>query len=202
MKNLDISKLFWSKCRSKLLEKFFLEFESWNNDWFHMRALERDLDEQINSIKRELDNLEEIWLLKSKEELKKKIFFLNPNFLLFKEFKDIFIKTYDPLDKVKKFFSQQKWLDLAIVNECIRSKMTDSWKAILDIFMIWEIDKDDFNSFLWATFFNKKIKYAIITNDDFYNRLNYGDKLIHNILSQHWNLFLIDRMKIKEKISK
>lgn len=202
MKNLDISKLFWSKCRSKLLEKFFLEYESWNNDWFHMRALERDLDEQINSIKRELDNLEEIWLLRSKEELKKKIFFLNPNFLLFKEFKDIFIKTYDPLDKIKKFFSIQKWLDLAIVNECVRNKMTDSWKAILDIFMIWEIDKDDFNSFLWATFFNKKIKYAIITNDDFYNRLNYWDKLIHNILSQNWNIFLIDKMKIKEKISK
>nr|MDD3720093.1 hypothetical protein [Candidatus Gracilibacteria bacterium] len=202
MKNLDISKLFGSKCRSKLLEKFFLEYESGNNDGFHMRALERDLDEQINSIKRELDNLEEIGLLRSKEELKKKIFFLNPNFLLFKEFKDIFIKTYDPLDKIKKFFSIQKGLDLAIVNECVRNKMTDSGKAILDIFMIGEIDKDDFNSFLGATFFNKKIKYAIITNDDFYNRLNYGDKLIHNILSQNGNIFLIDKMKIKEKISK
>ncbi len=202
MKNLDISKLFWSKCRSKLLEKFFLEYESWNNDWFHMRALERDLDEQINSIKRELDNLEELWLLKSKEELKKKIFFLNPHFLLFKEFKDIFIKTYDPLDKIKKYFKEQSLLDLAIVNDSVRYKMTDSWKAILDIFMIWEIDKDEFNNFLWSTFFNKKIKYAIITNDDFYNRLNYWDKLIHNILSQHWNIFLIDKMKIKEKISK
>lgn len=200
MKNFDISKIFWSKCRSKLLEKFFLEFEAWNNSWFHMRALERDLDEQINSIKRELDNLEDLWLLKSKEELKKKIFFLNPHFLLFREFKDIFIKTYDPLDKIKKYFSSQKLLDLAIVNDSVRYKMTDSWKAILDIFMIWEIDKDGFNDFLWATFFNKKIKYAIITNDDFYNRLNYWDKLIHNILSQHWNLFLIDKMKIKEKL--
>ena len=198
MKDLDISKLFGSKCRSKILEKFFLEFESWNNDWFHMRAIARELDEQINSIKRELDNLTEIWLLKFREEAKKKIFFLNTNFLLFREFKDIFIKTYNPIDKVKKFLTSQKTLDLAIANESLKYKMTDNWKTILDIFLIWEIDKTIFNEFLWITFFNKKIKYAIITKDDFYNRLNYWDKLIHNILSQGWNLFFIDKMKIKD----
>ncbi len=198
MKDLDISKLFGSKCRSKILEKFFLEFESWNNDWFHMRAIARELDEQINSIKRELDNLTEIWLLKFREEAKKKIFFLNTNFLLFREFKDIFIKTYNPIDKVKKFLTSQKTLELAIANESLKYKMTDNWKTILDIFLIWEIDKTIFNEFLWITFFNKKIKYAIITKDDFYNRLNYWDKLIHNILSQGWNLFFIDKMKIKD----
>jgi len=92
MKELDISKIFWSKCRTKLLEKFFLEYESWNNDGFHMRALSRDLDEQINSIKRELDNLSEIWILKFKQELKKKIFFVNSNFYLVEDFTNIFIK--------------------------------------------------------------------------------------------------------------
>lgn len=198
MKDLDISKLFGSKCRSRILEKFFLEFEAWNNEWFHMRAIARELDEQINSIKRELDNLTEIWLLKYKEEAKKKIFYLNTNFLLFREFKDIFIKTYNPIDKVKKFLTSQKTLDLAIANESLKYKMTDNWKTILDIFLIWEIDKNLFNEFLWITFFNKKIKYAIITKDDFYNRLNYWDKLIHNILSQWWNLFFIDKMKIKD----
>lgn len=198
MKDLDISKLFGSKCRSRILEKFFLEFEAWNNEWFHMRAIARELDEQINSIKRELDNLTDIWLLKFKEEAKKKIFYLNTSFLLFKEFKDIFIKTYNPINKVKKFLTSQKSLELAIANESLKYKMIDWWKTILDIFLIWEIDKNLFNEFLWVTFFNKKIKYAIITKDDFYNRLNYWDKLIHNILSQWWNLFFIDKMKIKD----
>ncbi|MFA5917252.1 MAG: hypothetical protein WC850_03420 [Candidatus Gracilibacteria bacterium] len=198
MKDLDISKLFGSKCRSKILERFFLEYESGNNDGFHMRAIARELDEQINSIKRELDNLTEIGLLKFREEAKKKIFFLNTNFLLFREFKDIFIKTYNPIDKVKKFLTSQKTLELAIANESLKYKMTDNGKTILDIFLIGEIDKSVFNEFLGITFFNKKIKYAIITKDDFYNRLNYGDKLIHNILSQGGNLFFIDKMKIKD----
>ena len=76
MKNLDLTKLFGSKTRTKLLEKFFLEYESWNNEGFHMRALSRDLDEQINSIKRELDSLEELNVLKSREDSKKKIFYV------------------------------------------------------------------------------------------------------------------------------
>jgi hypothetical protein len=32
MKDMDISKIFGSKCRTKILEKFFLEYESGNND--------------------------------------------------------------------------------------------------------------------------------------------------------------------------
>ncbi len=198
MKDFDLSKLFGSKCRSKILEIFFLEYEAWNNEWFHMRALSREIDEQINSVKRELDNLHSLWILKFKEELKKKIFFLNTSFFLFKEFKSIFIKSYNPLDKIKKFYAKEKNLELVILNESLKYKMIDNWKTILDIFMIWEIDKNTFNEFLWTIFFNKKIKYAIITKEDFYNRLDYWDKLIHNILKQTWNIFLTDKMKIKE----
>ena len=69
-----------------------------------MRAIARDLDEQINSIKRELDNLTELGILRYREELKKKIFFLNENFYLFEEFRDMFLKSYDPLEKVKTYF--------------------------------------------------------------------------------------------------
>ena len=51
-----------------------------------MRALSRELDEQINSVKRELDNLTDLGLLKHKTELKKKIFYINSNFILLDEF--------------------------------------------------------------------------------------------------------------------
>ena len=200
MKNTDLPKIFWSQCRTKLLEKFFLEFEWWNNNGFHMRWLSRDLDEQINSVKRELDNLTALWLLKYRMELKKKMFFINPNFNLLVEFIDIFLKTYNPLEKVKTYYKSQKLLELVIVNESIKTKLVESWKSILDIFMIWEIDKEDFAAFLEATFYGRKIKYAIITTEDFYNRLEYGDKLIKNILTESGNIYLRDNLKIKEKL--
>ena len=46
------------------------------------------------------------------------------------------------------------------------------------------MDKINFNNFLAKTFFNKKIKYAIISKDDFHKRLEFNDKLIFNILRQ------------------
>lgn len=200
MKSIDLSKIFGSKCRAKILEKFFLEYESGNNAWFHMRGLSRDLDEQINSIKRELDNLYDMGVLRYKMEMKKKMFYVNENFIFLDEFVQMFIKNYDPLDKVKKFFKNQNCLELIIVNEDVRYKLVDPGKSILDIFLIWEINKDEFNDFLSQIFFNRKIKYAIISTEDFFNRLSYGDKLISNILSQKGNIFLKDTMNVLEKI--
>ena len=196
---LDLSKIFWSKCRAKLLEKFFLEYETGNNEGFHMRALSRDLDEQINSIKRELDNLSGMWVLKYKEELRKKIFYVNPNFLLLDQFKDIFLKTYNPIDKIKAYFKPKTDLEVIIIHENIKNKLIEDGKNMLDIFMIWDIDKDDFNDFLASIFYNRKVKYAIISTDDFYSRLSYWDKLIKNILNESGNIYLKDNLKVREK---
>lgn len=200
MREIDISKIFWSKCRTKLLEKFFLEYESGNNEWFHMRWLSRDLDEQINSIKRELDSLSELWILKSKTELKKKIFFVNNKFYLVDDFVNIFLKSYNPMEKIKEFFKNKNDLELIIINESVKTKLLNPWKSILDIFLIWEVDKEELWSFLSEIFYGRKIKYAIITTEDFYNRLEFWDKLIKNILTENGNIYLKDNLKIKEKL--
>ena len=200
MKNIDLSKIFWSKCRVKILEKFFLEYESGNNHGLHMRALARDLDEQINSVKRELDNLYDMGFLRYKVELKKKIFFINTNFPLLDEFTNIFLKNYNPFDHLKGFFKTQNMLEVIIIQEDIRFKLTDQWKSILDIFLIGELEKDLFNDFLAQTFYNRKIKYAIISTEDFYNRIEYWDKLISNILNQRGNIFIKDTLKVMDKI--
>lgn len=200
MREIDISKIFWSKCRTKLLEKFFLEYESGNNEWFHMRWLSRDLDEQINSIKRELDSLTELWILKNKTELKKKIFFVNNKFYLVDDFVSIFLKSYNPMEKIKEFFKNKNDLELIIINESVKTKLLNPWKSILDIFLIWEVDKEELWSFLSEIFYGRKIKYAIITTEDFYNRLEFWDKLIKNILTENGNIYLKDNLKIKEKL--
>lgn len=197
---MDLSKIFGSKCRAKVLEKFFLDFYAGKNEWFHMRWLARDLNEQINSVKRELDNLEDLGVLKSKTILRKKIFTINTQFYLVSEFKDIFLKTYNPLDEIKKYFKTQNLLEVVIVNESVKRKLVEDGKAILDIFMIGEIDRESFSEFLGNIFFDKKIKFAIISTEDFFNRLSYGDKLIHNILREKGNIFIKDTLKVKEKL--
>jgi hypothetical protein len=201
MKTFEVSRIFGSKCRAKLLEKFFLEYEAGHNEGFYMRALSRELDEQINSVKRELDNLADLWILKHRTELKKKMFYVNTKFVLINEFVEIFLRTYNPSSRVKEFFAPKQELELVIINDSIKTKLIDPGKAILDIFLIGEIDKHEFNEFLASCFYWRKIKYAIISTEDFYKRLEFGDKLIKNILTEKWNIFLKDNLKIKEKLS-
>lgn len=199
MKQLNLSKIFGSNCRTKILEKFLLENESWNNEGFYMRLLSRELWEQINSIKRELDNLNELWILNFREELRKKIFFVNKNFVYTEEFTNIFLKNYNPMEKIKEYFKTQNNLEVVIVNNSVQTKLTKETKSLLDIFLIWEIDRAEFANFLSSIFFKRKVKYAIITTEDFYKRLEYWDKLIWNILSEQWNLLLKDNLWIKSK---
>ena len=84
--------------------------------------------------------------------------------------------------------------------DSIKNKLFEPGKSLLDIFLIWELNKEDFNDFLATTFYGRKIKYAIITTEDFYKRLEYWDKLIKNILTENGNTFLKDNLKIKEKL--
>ena len=199
MKQLDLSKIFGSNCRTKILEKFLLENQSGNNKWYHMRLISRDLDEQINSIKRELDNLTALWILKYKEELRKKIFFVNKSFPYINEFTEIFLKNYNPINKIKEYFKNKLDLEVVIVNSWIETKLLKETKSLLDIFLIWDIDRTEFAEFLSWVFYNRKVKYAIISVEDFYKRLEYWDKLISNILSEKWNIILKDNLGIKNK---
>lgn len=167
-----------------------------------MRAISRDIWEQINSVKRELDNLEALHILKSRLENKKKLFCVNRNFFLLDEFKAIFLKSYNPIGTLKKYFKDKNDLKLIIINESLSFRLIWKVNKVVDIFLIGEIDKIDFNDFLAKAFFNRKIKYAIIDKAQFFNRLEYNDKLILEILSQQWNISLKDEINVPKILEK
>lgn len=59
--NTPIEKLFGSKTRAKLLELFFAN----TNKSFYVREITRVIEEQINSVRRELMNLEGVGIIRS-----------------------------------------------------------------------------------------------------------------------------------------
>lgn len=102
---MDLVKLFGSRSRVKLLEKFVIEdIVSRSTNGFFIRELCRDLDEQINAVRRELINLEAIGLLKSYDQNKKKYYMLDKNSILYPEISEMFLKSYDVLTPLKNFF--------------------------------------------------------------------------------------------------
>ncbi len=198
-----LSKLFGSNCRAKILEKFFIEHSvSSDTTGIFIRELCRDIDEQINSVRRELMNLETLGILKSREENKKKFYNINRNCPIYDELSEIFIKTYDPIEPLKIFFKGKRNLSLITIADSLKQLTSVKSNNIVDIFIIGELDKIEFNNFLEKTFYRRKVKYAVMSEDDFVNRLEYDDKLVLSILSQKNISFLKDSLNIQEIISK
>ncbi len=198
-----LSKLFGSNCRAKILEKFFIEHSvSSDTTGIFIRELCRDIDEQINSVRRELMNLETLGILKSREENKKKFYNINRNCPIYDELSEIFIKTYDPIEPLKIFFKGKRNLSLITIADSLKQLTSVKSNNIVDIFIIGELDKIEFNNFLEKTFYRRKVKYAVMSEDDFVNRLEYDDKLVLSILSQKNISFLKDSLNIQEIINK
>jgi hypothetical protein len=74
--------------------------------------------------------------LKHKTQLRKKIFFINSNYFLLDEFISIFLKSYNPIKKVKQYFKPLLELELIIINESLSNKLVKNTKNLLDIFLI------------------------------------------------------------------
>ena len=195
---MDLVKLFGSRSRVKLLEKLVIEdVVARSSTGFFIRELCRDTDEQINAVRRELMNLEALTILKSYEQNKKKYYMMNHNCVIYHEIVEMFLKSYNILVPVKEFFKWRKNLDLVTISEAVLDFRNETTNNIVDIFIIGDLDKIEFNNFLEKTFFGKKVKYAIMSLDDFSNRLEYNDKLVLSILAQKGNIFLRDRLEIE-----
>src|SRR3989344_2473147 len=81
--------LFSSTTRVKLLSTFLLH----PDQEYFIRELTRLLDEQINSIRRELENLKQIGLVKSRTKNRKKYFRVDPEFALYSDLRSMFGKA-------------------------------------------------------------------------------------------------------------
>jgi hypothetical protein len=89
--NTPIEKLFGSKTRAKLLKLFFENPEK----SFYVREMTRVIEEQINSVRRELLNLESIGIIKNKTFDNKVYYSANSKHPFYRPLIDIFAKKID-----------------------------------------------------------------------------------------------------------
>ena len=131
---MNLVRLFGSNCRVKILEKFFLEQATSSEPvGFFIRELCRDIGEQLNSVRRELMNLETLHILKSRDENKKKIYSLNKTCPLYSELSAMFLKSYDPVERLLTFFRGKKGIELFGFSETLRDTLSAVNGGIVDI---------------------------------------------------------------------
>jgi hypothetical protein len=207
-----LEKLFGSNSRVKILKLFLLN----PADKFYIRQLSRDLKLQLNSVRRELENLEKFGILtsdmKNEEEggaeketaggqtsmrqtsggQDKKYFRANPNFILFDEIKALIVKAQILYEKdfVRKLNSIGKVKLLVLTGIFVNNPNT-----LIDILIVGKINKPKLVKLIreLEVELGKEINFTVFEPREFKYRRDITDIFLYGILDSR-KLVVIDEV--------
>lgn len=179
MKSL-LENIFSSKTRTKMLNLFLLN----PGQEFYVRELTRKLDERINSIRRELFNLEKIGLLKSHEKDRKKFYIVNKNFVAFSELKSL-ISRVNTEPKKKSFKDIE---NLGKVRFACYSGFFTQSPSKVDFLLVGEVNRRGVEQFVkkLEREQEKEVNYTIMSENEFIYRRDLGDRFLKSILDNEY----------------
>ncbi|PLX24819.1 hypothetical protein C0580_04095 [Candidatus Parcubacteria bacterium] len=189
-----LEQIFSSIARTKVIKFFCVNAQ----DKFFVRELARRLGVQLNSIRRELKNLEDFGFLKSEEQGGKKYYYTNQSFSLYPEikamvFKALAIEEMNIANKMSKI----PGLKLLIFT----GVLTDS-PASTDVLIVGKVNKGKFDKYLGkiAEGLPEDLRYTFLPLSDYLYRLDITDKFIYDIWANE-KIIVIDKIsdKIKAK---
>ena len=179
--NTPIEKLFGSKTRAKLLKLFF---ESPTKS-FYVREMTRVIEEQINSVRRELLNLESIGIIKNETFENKVYYSANNKHPFYRPLIDIFSKKIDSTRE--KDVKETTWEEYCRpVKNYLKGLIVTNrlpGQEGIDLLIIGNDKTKKLTR--WAEVVEKKqgnpINYVIMSADDFVYRKNVRDRFISDL---------------------
>ena len=165
--------LFSSQTRVKLLSTFLLHPE----EEYFIRELTRLLNEQINSIRRELENLRRIGVVKARHKNRKKYYRVDTDFSLYADLRGLFSKAVQGESPFVTSIKNLPGVKLALLagNFC-------GTESKVDLLLVGDIRKEVLEALLAQDPSLKYIKYSIFPEADFLYRLSLKDRFVQDIL--------------------
>jgi len=158
---------------------------------YFIRELTRKLDEQINSIRRELDNLRKLGFLRSRTKLRKKYYYVNKNFIFLEELKSIIVKALSSNESLAKDISKMGDVRILALSGLFVGKPTTS----VDMMIVGNMDKERLASYINNDLRTKRpVKFTIMNEEDFKYRLNCKDKFVTDLMNKNENQIPINKI--------
>jgi len=182
-----LKRLFTSNTRIKLLTVFIKNAE----EEYFIRQLTRKLDEQINSIRRELDNLKRAGFLKARVKNRKKYYSINKNFILLEEFRSIIQKATATDNIIAQDIEQFGKVKLLILSGQFINKPTTT----VDMLIVGDLDKEKFANYLNTDQQTERpVKFTILSEEDYKYRISCKDKFLGEIIANSENQTIIKKI--------
>lgn len=198
-----IEQLFGSKTRVKLLQLFY----SNPNRSFYVREITRKIDEQINSVRRELANLLNIGIILSDTNNNRLYYEVSQKYEFYEPLSAIFGGTPAKAVKVKKAtvakssepddMKQLGNVELAIYT----GQFTRDESSGVDFLLVGDVNQNALNKFIseLETSEGKELRYVLMIPSEFEYRRQINDRFITTVLESKKQV-LIDKNNLLETI--
>jgi len=193
-----VEQLFGSKTRVKLLQLFF----SNPNRSFYVREITRKIDEQINSVRRELSNLLSMGIISSDANNNRLYYEVNQDYEYYQPLEMIFggVKTpaaaktakdkatpevraaqVAPEHPLAKAVRSTGRVDLAILT----GQFTRDEQSGIDILIVGDVNQSKVANFIddLEKSEKKELRYTVIPLDNYQYRQQINDRFIGNVLA-------------------
>lgn len=176
-----LDQLFISKVRIKALRYFF----SNQRKPIHLRGAVRELNEEINAVRRELSRMEKIDLLISERKGNRKYFVLNNDFPFFDELLGITVKSFgmgsEIIDNVKALGD----IKFAALTQGF-TKGLPIGKHQVDLVIVGDVNLPELKSIVEKEEkkLGRDIFYAVLSAADFDTRKKRKDQFVQELFMQ------------------
>jgi hypothetical protein len=179
-----IEQLFGSKTRVKLLQLFY----SNPNRSFYVREITRKIDEQINSVRRELANLLSIGIISSDNNNNRLYYEVNQKYQHHRALLSIFGNSSSVSGSIAKPSSEVTELaelkkigniELALLT----GRFTRDDSSGVDLLIVGDINQSKLNKYVadLEAKEGKEIRYATMEPDEFEYRIQINDRFVNKI---------------------
>lgn len=181
-----IDALFGSKTRVKLLHLFL----SNPGRAFYVREITRKIDEQINSVRRELANMLSVGIIKSENSNNRLYYEVNQDYVHYEPLRQIFVattiesKALEEVDTVGDWQKRLKVLGDVRVG-ILSGKLVHGSESDVDVVLAGSINKTQARKFVKELEVDegKSLNYVIMDYQDFYYRLSIKDRFVLSLLN-------------------
>lgn len=196
-----IDALFGSKTRVKLLHLFLNN----PNRAFYVREITRKIDEQINSVRRELANMLSIGIIRSETSNNRLYYEINQDYPHFAPLRDIFADEKLQSDAASSFEVNDWHKRLKAMGDVrvaiFSGSLVHGSGSEVDVLIAGNVNKTQAKKFFKELEEDegRPLNYTVMSYEDFYYRLSIKDRFISGILSGKCSILLDTERLLADK---
>lgn len=173
-----LEKIFGSRTRVKLFRLFFTH----PDEEYFVRQIGRVIGEQINSVRRELNNLEKLGILTTHNKDKKKYYAVNTDYMLYNELRGLILKSRITMEK--EFIKTIK--DLGNIQYlALTGYFAHDLESPTDLVVVGAVTRPKLESLLrqFQQSFGQQLRYTLMNKQEYHYRKDVTDKFLFTILN-------------------